>query len=120
MARHLEHLEPCKLEKVLGLAEAEAKAKVEEKEEEKEKVRKEEKERKVEEKVKEKETKEKEKGLEEPFVEFVIRKDFGETNVLTDTQSGMWKLKSNTIHQTRNSILSRMSWKPEVSDKLQL
>ena len=32
--------------------------------------------------------------MEEPFVEFVIRKDIGEMNVLTDTQLGMWKPNS--------------------------
>ena len=52
MAKRLEHLEPCKLGKDLGLAEVEAKVKVEAKEEEKEKVRKEVKARKVKEKEK--------------------------------------------------------------------
>eukprot|EP00439_Symbiodinium_sp_Y106_P036923 s4635_g4.t1 len=88
MAKRLEHLEPCKLEKVLGLAEAEAKAKVEEKEEEKEKVRKEEKARKAEAKAK---AKEKVKDLEELFVEFkfVTWRDAGETNAPTNTQLEM-------------------------------
>ena len=90
MAKHLEHLELCKLEKVLGLAEAEAKAKVEEKEEEKEKVRKEEKARKAEAKAKAK-AKEKVKDLEELFVEFkfVTWRDAGETNAPTNTQLEM-------------------------------
>ena len=90
MAKRLEHLEPCKLEKVLGLAEAEAKAKVEEKEEEKEKVRKEEKARKAEAKAKAK-AKEKVKDLEELFVEFkfVTWRDAGETNAPTNTQLEM-------------------------------
>ena len=92
MAKRLEHLEPCKLEKVLGLAEAEAKAKVEEKEEEKEKVRKEEKARKAEAKAKAKaKAKEKVKDLEELFVEFkfVTWRDAGETNAPTNTQLEM-------------------------------
>ena len=89
MAKHLEHLELCKLEKVLGLVEVEAQAKVEEKEEEKEKVRKEEKARKIEEKAKAKERKEKVKGLGELFAEFVTKKDIGETNAPTDIQLGM-------------------------------
>ena len=90
MAKRLEHLEPCKLEKVLGLAEAEAKAKVEEKEEEKEKVRKEEKASKAEAKAKAK-AKEKVKDLEELFVEFkfVTWRDAGETNAPTNTQLEM-------------------------------
>ena len=89
MAKRLEHLEPCKLGKDLGLAEVEAKVKVEAKEEEKEKVRKEVKARKVKEKEKAKERKEKAKDLEELFVAFATRKDIGETSAPTNAQLGM-------------------------------